>query len=146
MFSYLKRVYERVHHRGRVNWDMTLAREERGGKMIKLSIGVLAFIGFALVFAGNVNFKRVSGPSGLTTLLEVTDSKAYAGRRGGRRGGRGHQRRHVRRLTPMRVGRFVSIMSLPYGCIWRPPFHYCGGIYYEPVVTVGVTTYIVVYP
>jgi hypothetical protein len=41
----------------------------------------------------------------------------------------------VRRLT-----------VLPAGCAWRAPYHYCGGVYYQPVVEGGATVYIVVNP
>ena len=106
--------------------------------MTRLSIGALAFIGWALVFAVSVDFKRVSGPSGFTMAFEVTVSKAYAGR--------GHYRRTTRRVARRTTRRVIRRHSLPYGCAWRAPYHYCGGVYYQPIVEGGTTVYIIVYP
>ncbi len=117
---------------------MTSDQEERGGKMTRLSIGALAFIGCALVFAGSVDFKRVSGPRGVTEAIELTISEAYAGRR--------HARRTTRRVVRRTTRRVIRRNSLPYSCAWRAPYHYCGGVYYEPIVESGTTVYIIVYP
>ena len=102
--------------------------------MRKLLIAASTVIGCALVFAGNIDFNRVSGRSGLTMPVEITFSKAYAGSR--------HARRVVRRTTR----RVIRRNSLPYSCAWRAPYHYCGGVYYQPFVESGATVYIVVYP
>lgn len=56
-------------------------------------------------------------------------------RRVARRTSRRTTRRTVRRLT-----------VLPAGCAWRAPYHYCGGVYYQPVVEGGTTVYVVVTP
>ena len=109
--------------------------------MTRLSILALAFIGCTLVFAGNVNFKRVSGPSGLTMSFEVTVSKAYAARRAARR----HHRRRARRVARRRH-RVIRRTRLSSSCVWRAPYHYCSGVYYRTVVTSGATSYVVVYP
>ena len=106
--------------------------------MPRLLIGALTFIGCALVFAGSVDFKRVSGPSGFTKPFEVTVSKAYAGR--------WHYRRTSRRVARRTTHRVIRRSTLPHGCTWRAPYHYCGGVYYQPVVENNTTVYIVVSP
>ncbi len=106
--------------------------------MRKLLIGASTVIGCALVFAGNIDFNRVSGPRGVTEAIELTISKAYAGRR--------HARRTTRRVARRITRRVIRRHSLPYGCAWRAPYHYCGGVYYEPIVESGTTVYIIVYP
>ncbi len=104
--------------------------------MTKLLIGALAFIVCALVLVGNVHFKRVLGPSGLTMPVEVTVSEAYAGRH--------HRRgRRIARRTTIRV---IRHLTLPRSCVWYAPYHYCGGVYYQPIVESNVTVYIVVNP
>ena len=106
--------------------------------MTRIFVGALTFIGCVLVFAGSVDFKRVSGPLGLTIPFEVTVSKAYAAR--------GHGVRTTRRVARRTTRRVIRRSTLPYGCHWRAPYHYCGGVYYQPVVENNVTVYIVVYP
>ena len=106
--------------------------------MRKLLIAASTVIGCALVFAGSMDFNRVSGRSGLTMPVEVTFSKAYAGR--------GHVHRTSRRVARRTTRRVIRRHSLPYGCAWRAPYHYCGGVYYQPFVESGTTVYIVVYP
>ena len=105
--------------------------------MRKLLIAASTVIGCALVFAGSMDFNRVSGRSGLTMPVEVTFSKAYAGG--------GHVRRTSRRKA-RRTTRVIRRHTLPAHCLWRAPYHYCGGVYYQPVVESGTTVYIVVYP
>lgn len=109
--------------------------------MTKLSIAALAFIGCALALVVNVNFKGISGPSGQTVSFEITVTKAYA-----RNGRRAHHHRRDRRAVRRTTRRVVRIAVLPYGCYWRAPYHYCGGIYYQPIVENGTTVYIVVNP
>ncbi len=106
--------------------------------MRKLLIGASTVIGCALVFAGNIDFNRVLGPRGVTEAIELTTSKAYAARR--------HARRTTRRVARRTTRRVIRRHSLPYGCAWRAPYHYCGGVYYEPIVESGTTVYIIVYP
>ncbi len=106
--------------------------------MRKLLIAASTVIGWALVFAVSVDFKGISGPSGFTMAFEVTVSKAYAGR--------GHYRRTTRRVARRTTRRVIRRHTLPYGCAWRAPYHYCGGVYYQPIVESGTTIYIIVYP
>ena len=106
--------------------------------MRKLLIAASTIIGCALVFAGNIDVNRAPNSSGLTNLFELTTSKAYAARR--------HARRTTRRVSRRTTRRVVRRNSLPHGCAWRAPYHYCGGVYYEPIVESGTTVYIIVYP
>ena len=105
--------------------------------MRKLLIAASTVIGCALVFAGSIELNRVLGPRGVTEAIELTTSKAYAGR---------HARRTTRRVARRTTRRVIRIHTLPHACAWRAPYHYCGGVYYEPVVETGTTVYIVVYP
>ena len=84
------------------------------------------------VFTGSVNVGKFGTSSALSI---VTDSAVAAPRHAARRTARRTTRRTVRRLT-----------VLPAGCAWRAPYHYCGGVYYQPVVEGGTTVYIVVNP
>ena len=106
--------------------------------MRKLLIGASTVIGCALIFAGSIDFNRVSGPRGVTEAIELTISKAYAARR--------HARRTTRRVARRTTRRVIRRHTLSAGCLWRAPYHYCGGVYYEPIVESGTTVYIVVYP
>ncbi len=107
--------------------------------MTRLSIGALAFISCALFFAGSVDFKRVSGPAGVTMSYEITDSKAYAGK--------AHKRRKARRRSRRRTVRRVSRRTrLWRSCSWQDPYYYCDGIYYALVLENGTKVYYVVTP
>ncbi len=107
--------------------------------MTRMKFVTLLLIGGAFGLAGSIDLNRVSGPRGVTEAIELTVSKAYAGRRG-----HGHRTaRRVARRTTMRV---IRRHSLAHGCVWRAPYHYCGGVYYQPIVESGATVYIVVYP
>ena len=106
--------------------------------MRKLLIGASTVIGCALVFAGSIDFNRVSGPRGVTEAIELTISKAYAGRR--------HARRTTRRVARRTTHRVIRRHTLAAGCAWHAPYHYCGGVYYQPIVESGTTVYIVIYP
>jgi hypothetical protein len=101
--------------------------------MIKISIGALAFICGAFFFAGSVDLKRVSGPSGVTVSYEVMVSKAYAGKK----------KRVRRRAARKRRARRTVIVS---GCIWVDPYYYCDGVYYQGVIENGQKVYYVVIP
>ena len=107
--------------------------------MRKLLIAASTVVGCALVFAGSIDFNRVSGTRGVTEAIELTISKAYAGRRG-------HGHRATRRVARRTMRRVIRITTLPGRCAWHAPYHYCGGVYYEPIVESGTTVYIVVYP
>ena len=52
----------------------------------------------------------------------------------------------ARRTTRRTVRRINYYSVLPAGCYWRAPYHYCGGIYYEPAVQDGQDVYIIVNP
>ncbi len=106
--------------------------------MRKLLIAASTVIGCALVFAGSIDLNRVLGPRGVTEAIELTTSKAYAARR--------HARRTTRRVARRTTRRVIRRHTLPHACAWRAPYHYCGGVYYEPIVESGTTVYIVVYP
>ncbi len=106
--------------------------------MKKLLIAASTVIGCAFVFAGSMDFNRDSGRSGPTLSVEVTFSKAYAAR--------GHARRTSRRVARRITMRVIRRHTLPAGCAWRAPYHYCGGVYYEPIVESGTTVYVVVNP
>ncbi len=108
--------------------------------MRKLLIAASTVIGCALVFAGSMDFSTVSGRLGLTVPAEVTFSKAYGASRGQVR----RTSRRTARRTTRRVNRRTSLPSS--GCAWRAPYHYCGGVYYQPIVESGTTVYIVVNP
>ena len=84
------------------------------------------------LFSGPVNIGKFGTGAGLSVL---PDSAYAAPRHAARRTARRTTRRTVRRLT-----------VLPAGCAWRAPYHYCGGVYYQPVVEGGTTVYIVVNP
>jgi len=60
---------------------------------------------------------------------------------------RGHTRRVARRTlrrTSRRVSRRYS--ALPAACPFGGAYYYCGGVYYQPVVENGTTTYVIVTP
>ncbi len=84
------------------------------------------------LFTGSVNMVKFGTGAALSI---VTDSAYAAPRHAARRTARRTTRRTVGRLT-----------RLPAGCYWRAPYHYCGGVYYQPVVEGGTTVYIVVNP
>ncbi len=106
--------------------------------MTRSSFVALILIGGALGFAGNIDVNRASSLSGFTNPFELTTSKAYAA------GGRAL--RTTRRVARRTTRRVIRRHTLPGSCVWRAPYHYCGGVYYEPVVESGTTIYIVVYP
>ena len=57
------------------------------------------------------------------------------------------QTRRVARRTARRTSRRQAYLrSLPAGCALRGAYHYCGGVYYQPVVQSGTTVYVVVTP
>ncbi len=107
--------------------------------MRKPMIAASTLIGCALVFAGSMNSNTVSGRLGLTVPAEVTFSKAYGA-------SKVQVRRTSRRTARRTTRRVIRRNSVPHGCAWRAPYHYCGGVYYEPIVESGTTVYIVVYP
>ncbi len=106
--------------------------------MTRMKFVTLLLIGGAFGLAGSIDLNSVLGPRGVTEAIELTISKASAARR--------HARRTTRRVARRTTIRVIRRHSLPYGCAWRAPYHYCGGVYYEPIVESGTTVYIIVYP
>ena len=105
--------------------------------MTRLKLAALTLMGCALGLFASIDGNRVSSVSGNTTSLEVSISKAYAARRG-------RARRTTRRVVVRRA--VIRRAVLPRSCLWRAPYHYCGGVYYQPIVESGTTVYVVVYP
>ena len=56
--------------------------------------------------------------------------------------------RRVARRTARRTTRRTTMRldALPAGCPRSGPYYYCGGVYYQPVVEGGSTTYVIVTP
>ncbi len=106
--------------------------------MTRMRFVTLLLIGGAFGFVGSIDLNRVLGPRGVTEAIELTTSKAYAARR--------HARRTTRRVARRTTRRVIRRHTLSAGCRWRAPYHYCGGVYYQPIVESGATVYIVVYP
>ncbi len=106
--------------------------------MRKLLIAASTVIGCAFGLAGSIDLNRVLGPRGVTEAIELTTSKAYAARR--------HARRTTRSVASRTTRRVIRRHTLAAGCAWHAPYHYCGGVYYQPIVESGTTVYIVVYP
>ncbi len=101
--------------------------------MTRVKLVALTLIGCALGLFGSIDGNRVSSVSGNTMSLEVSISKAYAQRRG-------RARRTARRVVVRRA--VIRRAVLPRSCLWRAPYHYCGGVYYQPYGG----GYVVVYP
>lgn len=98
------------------------------------TIVATAFLG--LMFGLNGPVELTSTPDGLDITAGVTKAHAQYG-----------QARRVSRRTSRRTSRRVARRhSLPAGCAWRAPYHYCGGVYYQAVKEGGTTVYIVVNP
>jgi hypothetical protein len=55
-------------------------------------------------------------------------------------------RRTARRTTRRTSARINYYASLPAGCVLHGAYHYCGGVYYQPVVQDGATVYVIVTP
>ncbi len=106
--------------------------------MTRMRFVTLLLIGGAFGFMGSIDLNRVLGPRGVTEAIELTTSKAYAARK--------HKRRATRRVARRTTRRVIRRHTLPVRCAWHAPYHYCGGVYYEPIVESGTTVYIVVYP
>ncbi len=99
---------------------------------------------FAMLLAGGLGLKielqegqRAVG-SEWTASVAIATAEAQSGRRVARRTARRTSRRTSARMN--------YYQTLPARCVWRPPYHYCGGVYYEPVVQSGVTVYVIVTP
>ena len=108
--------------------------------MFKLKFVTLTIIGCSLGFFGSIDLNRALSPPVITEVIELTISKAHAARR------RGHHRRTTRRVARRTRHRAIRRASLPRRCVWRAPYHYCRGVYYQPIVVSGTRVYIVVNP
>ncbi len=106
--------------------------------MTRMRFLTLLLIGGEFGLAGSIDLNSVLGPRGVTEAIELTTSKAYAARK--------HKRRATRRVARRTTRRVIRRHTLAAGCLWRAPYHYCGGVYYQPIVESGATVYIVVYP
>jgi hypothetical protein len=96
---------------------------------------------FALVADLEIRSERAAG--GTATLVPgIATAEA---------GPRLRQNRRVARRTARRTARRVNrrqnyFNALPGGCVLRAGYHYCGGVYYQPLVQGGRTVYVVVNP
>ena len=104
----------------------------------KVLIGAVTAI---VAFAAEIEFRGVDGAR-LDVTLAVPSAEARVGRPATPLSVAGVARRTTRRT----VRRINYYSVLPAGCYWRAPYHYCGGIYYEPVVQDGTTVYIIINP
>ena len=110
----------------------------RVGFITKVLAGAVAAM---VIFSAGIEIRGFGGAQ-LDVSLAVPSAEARVGRPATPLSVAGVARRTTRR-TVRRVN-YYSV--LPAGCGWRAPYHYCGGIYYEPVVQGGQTTYIIVNP
>ncbi len=101
-------------------------------------IGAVAAI---VAFSAEIEIRDVGGAR-LDVTLAIPTAEARIGRPATPLSVAGVARRTTRRS----IARATYYHSLPAGCYWRAPYHYCGGIYYQPVVQGSQTTYIIVYP
>lgn len=98
----------------------------------------LAAVASALV-VGAVDLDAARDGAFQTSVkVGLSEALAQPARRGARR--------TARRTTRRTAARHSYYNSLPRGCVWRPPYHHCGGIYYQPQVVDGRTVYIIVNP
>jgi hypothetical protein len=107
----------------------------------KLLIVLPLAAAFALVADLEIRSERTAG--GTATLVPgIATAEA---------GPRLRQNRRVARRTARRTARRVNrrqnhYNALPGGCVLRAGYHYCGGVYYQPLVQGGRTVYVVVNP
>ena len=104
----------------------------------KALIGAVAAM---VAFSVEIEFSGVDGAR-LDVTLAVPSAEARIGRPATPLSVAGVARRTTRRT----VRRVNYYSALPAGCYWRAPYHYCGGIYYEPTVQNGQDVYIIVNP
>ena len=106
---------------------------------------MLAVLPLALAFGFIADIEpRVAHDSGgaVSVSLGLAGAEAQNWRAQNRRVARRTARRTSRR-TSARVNYYNS---LPAGCALRGAYHYCGGVYYQPVVQAGRTVYVIVTP
>jgi hypothetical protein len=106
--------------------------------IMKVVVGAVAAL---VAFSIDVDIRGFDGAR-LDVTLAVQSAEARIGRPTTPLSVAGVARRTTRRT----VRRMHYYNALPAGCIWRAPYHYCGGIYYEPVVQNGQNVYIIVNP
>lgn len=123
------------------------ARQGWTDSMKRLSFFVAGLAGLAL----GIGFTWHAGPAenAVTGLAQTlgsvtlfTPAVAQPARRSVRRTARRTSRRTARRTS----ARYNYYNRLPAGCVWRSPYHYCGGVYYQQVVHNGAQVYIIVTP
>ena len=110
----------------------------RKSVITKVLIGAIAAI---VTFSAEIEIRDVGG-SRLDATLAVSSAEARVGRPATPLSVAGVARRTTRRT----VRRINYYSALPTGCYWRAPYHYCGGVYYEPTVQNGRDVYIIVNP
>ena len=94
-----------------------------------------------VAFSAEIEIRGVDGAR-LGVTLSVPSAEARVGRPATPLSVAGVARRTTRRT----VRRINYYSVLPAGCAWRAPYHYCGGIYYQPTVQDGRDVYIIVNP
>ncbi len=104
----------------------------------KVLIGAVAAM---VAFATEIDIRDV-GAARLDVTLAIPTAEARFGRPATPLSVAGVARRTTRRT----VRRIRYYNALPVGCYWRAPYHYCGGVYYQPTVQNGQTVYIIVNP
>ncbi len=114
-------------------------------KKHSLIVAGLAGLAFCVGLTWNVAPEKKAETETVRTLGAVTlftPAVAQPARRSVRRTARRTSRRTARRTT----ARYNYYSRLPAGCVWRSPYHYCGGVYYQQVVRDGAQVYIIVTP
>jgi len=104
----------------------------------KILIGTVAAM---VAFSADIEIRDVGGTR-LDVTLAIPTAEARVGRPATPLSVAGVARRTTRRT----VRRIHYYSVLPAGCYWRAPYHYCGGVYYQPQVQNGTTVYIIINP
>ncbi len=110
----------------------------RKSYITKVLIGAVAAM---VAFSAEIDIRDVGG-TGLDVILAVPTAEARFGRPATPIIVAGVARRTTRRT----IRRIHYYRVLPAGCYWRAPYHYCGGVYYQPTVQNGLTVYVIVNP
>lgn len=104
-------------------------------KIIPTAVLAAAFV-IGLGMHPKVETSSDTNATALTIAHQTAEAQNY----------RAQSRRVSRRTARRTTRRHSYIRSLPAGCVLRGAYHYCGGVYYQPVVQSGATVYIVVTP
>ncbi len=104
----------------------------------KMLMGTVAAM---VAFSAEIEIRDVGG-----TRLDVTLATPTAEARVGRPATPGSVAGVRRRTTRRTVRRVHYYNALPHGCYWRAPYHYCGGVYYQPTNQNGQTVDVIVNP